>query len=220
MVECMRNVACEPQDGESKRIKVSYLEIIVTMIGKKPYYEIEYKKIGEDYYHVGYSSYKLENVLAWRDECFEIVRETQSNVGWIPVKYHVMTEKEREELGFPKSIAYYLDCKMPDDGQEILVTNGKFVWLDTCFEDDGYSLDSGNDWIDVTAWMPLPEPYSAEAEKPQTNADRVRNMTDGELAKWFDAVTKDVLGGSTWDKNGWLKWLQAESEGANVHECD
>lgn len=34
MLECMRNVACEPQDGESKRIKVSYLEIIVTMIGK------------------------------------------------------------------------------------------------------------------------------------------------------------------------------------------
>lgn len=39
------------------------------------------------------------------------------------------------------------------------------------------------------------------AHEPQTNADRIRSMTDGELAKWFDAVTKDVLGGSTWDKN-------------------
>ena len=38
-------------------------------------------------------------------------------------------------------------------------------------------------------------------------------MTDEELAKWFDAVTKDVLGGSTWNKKGWLKWLRAESEG-------
>ena len=47
---------------------------------------------------------------------------------------------------------------------------------------------------------------------PMTNADRIRNMTDEELAKWFDTVTKDVLGGSTWDKNGWLKWLKAESE--------
>jgi hypothetical protein len=45
------------------------------MIGKKPYYEIKYKEIGEDYYHVGYSSYKLENVLAWKDECLEIVKE-------------------------------------------------------------------------------------------------------------------------------------------------
>ena len=47
---------------------------------------------------------------------------------------------------------------------------------------------------------------------PMTNADRIRNMMDEELAKWFDTVTKDVLGGSTWDKNGWLKWLKAESE--------
>ena len=46
----------------------------------------------------------------------------------------------------------------------------------------------------------------------QTNADWIRNMTDEELAEWFDTVTKDVLGGSTWNKNGWLKWLRAESE--------
>lgn len=50
------------------------------------------------------------------------------------------------------------------------------------------------------------------ARKPQTNADRIRSMTDDELAEWFDTVTKDVLGGSTWNKNGWLKWLRAESE--------
>ena len=52
-----------------------------------------------------------------------------------------------------------------------------------------------------------------EHYSPMTNADRIRSMTDEELAKWFDTVTKDVLGGSTWDKNGWLKWLKAESEG-------
>lgn len=70
-----------------------------------------------------------------------------------------MTEEERKAGGFSNDIAYYLDCKMPDDGQEILVTNGEYVWFDTCFEEDGYSLDSGFDWIDITAWMPLPEPY-------------------------------------------------------------
>ena len=52
------------------------------------------------------------------------------------------------------------------------------------------------------------------AKKQQTNADWIRSMTDEELAKWFDAVTKDVLGGSTWNKKGWLKWLRAESEGS------
>jgi hypothetical protein len=122
MMECMKSMAKKPKD---ERIKVSDLEIIVTIMNKDPYYEIKYKEIGEDVYHVGYSSYRLENVLAWKDECFEIVKE----------------------------------CR------------------------------------------------------PQTNADRIRSMTDEELAKWFDAVTKDILGGSTWDKKGWLKWLRAESEG-------
>lgn len=124
MVECMRTAA---RDSKTERIKVSCLDIIITMIGKKPYYEIKYKEIGEDYYHVGYSSYKLENVLAWKDECFEIVKE----------------------------------CR------------------------------------------------------PQTNADRIRSMTDEELAKWFDAVTKDILGGSTWDKNAWV----TSTPGAVDREC-
>ena len=53
--------------------KVTSLEIIVRMIDNNPYYEIKYKKVGEDYYHVGYSSFNIDNVLKWRDECFEIV---------------------------------------------------------------------------------------------------------------------------------------------------
>ena len=72
MIECIRTAA---RDSKTERIKVSCLDIIVTTTGKAPYYEIKYKEIGEDYYHVGYSSYKLENVLAWKDECFEIVKE-------------------------------------------------------------------------------------------------------------------------------------------------
>nr|DAL55569.1 MAG TPA_asm: hypothetical protein [Caudoviricetes sp.] len=68
---------CDSKVSENNdtKNKVTSLEIIVRMIGNKPYYEIKYKEIGEDYYHVGYSSYKLENVLAWKDECFEIVKE-------------------------------------------------------------------------------------------------------------------------------------------------
>ena len=50
MIECIRTAA---RDSKTERIKVSCLDIIVTMIEKKPYYEIKYKEIGEDYYHVG-----------------------------------------------------------------------------------------------------------------------------------------------------------------------
>jgi hypothetical protein len=64
---------CDSRKENANMVKVNSLEIIVRMIGNKPYYEIKYKKVGEDYYHVGYSSFNIDNVLKWRDECFELV---------------------------------------------------------------------------------------------------------------------------------------------------
>lgn len=95
-------------------------------------------------------------------ECMrtEATRKTVTEQRWIPVKYHELTEKERKELLFSADIKYMLDCKLPDDEQEIIVTDGRYVWVDTCIVNDGYELDSGHDWIeDVIAWMPLPEPF-------------------------------------------------------------
>jgi len=68
------------QDNDNKqteRIKVSEIDIIVSMINGKSYYEIKYKKVGEDYYHIGYSSYNLDFVFEWKDKCFEIVEESE-----------------------------------------------------------------------------------------------------------------------------------------------
>lgn len=66
-------------ENDDTKNKVTSLEIIVRMIDNKPYYEIKYKKIGEDYYHVGYSSFNIDNVLKWRDECFELVDMKMTN---------------------------------------------------------------------------------------------------------------------------------------------
>lgn len=97
MMECMKSMAKKSQDEpvemENERMKVSHLDIIVTMIDKKPYYEIKYKEIGSNHYSVGYRSYKLENVLSWRDECFEVVEKPQTNADRI----RSMTD---EELAF------------------------------------------------------------------------------------------------------------------------
>lgn len=94
----------------------------------------------------------------------DLEQEEKEN-GWIPVKYHQISEKERAEEFISKDIQYMLDCKMPDDGQEILVTNGETTWQDTCFIDsNGYYLDGGYDWIDIMAWMPLPKPYKEGKE--------------------------------------------------------
>ena len=91
------------------------------------------------------------------------LEQDEKEKGWIPVKYHQISEKERAEESISNDIRYMLDCKMPDDGQEILVTNGETTWQDTCFIDcDGYYLDSNYDWIEITAWRPLPEPYKED----------------------------------------------------------
>ena len=49
------------------------LEIIVTGTKEKPYFEIKYKEVGKEDYNIGYSSYDLNNVFDWREECFELV---------------------------------------------------------------------------------------------------------------------------------------------------
>lgn len=132
MMECMKNMTKKPK-GE--RIKVSDLEIIVTMIDKDPYYEIKYKEIGENHYNVGYSSYKLENVLAWRDECFEIMASPQTNADRI----RSMTDEELAEWitnmcdlerhGEPYKSIYSLDT---DNEEEIHDSYGDLlIWLKT-----------------------------------------------------------------------------------------
>nr|DAE28724.1 MAG TPA: hypothetical protein [virus sp. ctmTa7] len=60
-------------EQSNKKTKVTSLDIIVTMYGDKPYYEIKYKKLGDDSYYIGYSSFSLNLVLDWKREHFELV---------------------------------------------------------------------------------------------------------------------------------------------------
>ena len=80
-------------ENDDTKNKVTSLEIIVRMIDNKAYYEIKYKKVGEDYYHVGYSSFNIDNVLKWRDECFELVDVKATNADRI----RSMTDEEMAE---------------------------------------------------------------------------------------------------------------------------
>ena len=91
---------------------------------------------------------------------FEII-ETQPQVGgWIPVTYHIPTREDGDEVLY----AYILDCPMPEEGQEILVSFNGIVDMDVCCYDEGWYLDNRGDWTDVDAWMPLPAPYK-ESDK-------------------------------------------------------
>jgi hypothetical protein len=46
----------------------------------------------------------------------------------------------------------------------------------------------------------------------QTNADRIRSMSDEELADYLTTVTSDAICGSSWDYDGWIKELQSKAE--------
>ncbi len=67
---------------------------------------------------------------------------------------------------------------------------------------------------EVIAWMTLPEPYRGGEQPKQTNVDRIRSMTDEELADFL--VTVETYGyhdqsiSGTYEMN---EWLRAESEG-------
>ena len=60
-------------EQSNKKTKVTSLDIIVTMYGDKPYYEIKYKKLGDNSYYIGYGSFSLNIVLGWKREYFELV---------------------------------------------------------------------------------------------------------------------------------------------------
>lgn len=49
----------------------------------------------------------------------------------------------------------------PEDGQEILISHGGFVDKDVVSWDDGYiALENYEYFEEISAWMPLPEPYT------------------------------------------------------------
>lgn len=54
--------------------------------------------------------------------------------------------------------------RLPDYNEEVLITDGKYVTIDTRYflenteDGEAYTWDI-NGWDDVIAWMPLPEPY-------------------------------------------------------------
>ena len=97
------------------------------------------------------------------DRCYECPRHygAQSEQRWIPFETRPLTKEEKEEHPEWDGI---IDCKLPDDGQRILINvsvrGHESVQYDEFYTDDGSYLDSGYEiGTEATAWMPLPEPY-------------------------------------------------------------
>lgn len=84
---------------------------------------------------------------------------TPQETSWIPIKTRPMIEEEKEEIGH--EYAYIYDCPLPDDGQDVLITDryGN-VEIDTfCRDYEGVYFENNCDDDEVTAWQPLPKKY-------------------------------------------------------------
>lgn len=134
----------------------------------KEYYRIanlEYhpnKKEAENAYVKCMECHKEHRQLA---EWLKELKKYREENHWIPFTYRTPTEEEKEDH---PDWGCVLDCKLPEDGQRILV-NIKYkaheaVQPDEFYYDsEGCYLDSGYDiGTEATAWRPLPEPYRGE----------------------------------------------------------
>lgn len=99
----------------------------------------------------------------------ESVETTSSE--WIPITFRQADDEEYKEFverfdDIPREECKVYDCRMPDDGQEVLVTTcGGHVCEDIfCADPDYYGFQNCSDPGDAIAWMPKPKAYKKEEE--------------------------------------------------------
>ena len=139
-------------------------------MAKKTYYSIKYKTVGEDYYNVGYSSYKLDYVIAWLNKYFEFCGEAKvvsDNNGWIPVS---------EKLPEDDDMRFYM-CIVENHEEDLPMFcqyDGEYgfgFWHDIYdseslgFVDTEFNTNDELGYEKVVAWQPLPEPYKEEVDE-------------------------------------------------------
>ncbi|MBP5597206.1 MAG: hypothetical protein J6Y02_17620 [Pseudobutyrivibrio sp.] len=78
---------------------------------------------------------------------------------WILIERRDLTQEEKEFYSslYGDEPEYMIESRMPNDGEEVLVSAGGIVFKDNFSRDD---FDFENISIDeIDAWMPLPQPY-------------------------------------------------------------
>ena len=66
-------------NSENNKIKITSAEIVVHGTAEKSYYEIKYYDLADGKCHIGYSSYNLNYVFKWFEECFDVVGDEELN---------------------------------------------------------------------------------------------------------------------------------------------
>lgn len=135
--------------------KVTSAEIITRQIDGKPYYHIKFKKVGEDEYTIGYSSFKLDYVVKWLNDYFEFYGEAKVSCddnGWIPVQGRLPEDNHKG--------IYDMQLVTLEDREVCMgvYNNREKEWWTRKQEGERWYTNKHN----VIAWQPLPEPYKEE----------------------------------------------------------
>lgn len=94
-------------------------------------------------------------------EIFEWLEAQPVVLQWHKLTFRPLTDEEKEEYA-NQEWTYMIDG-LPEFDEEVLVTNGKCVWVDSFDIDDCVYLSGTDNDIDgVVAWMELPVPYKEE----------------------------------------------------------
>ena len=146
---------------------------------------------------------------------------------WIPVSERLPEELVPVNVTWinRSPVPYYAEIKDVPMAETAVYYDGKWYWWSTVCVDylkeyGEYSIDLVDEGIDIVDWMPLPEPYRGSEPHKQTNADRIRSMTDEELLDFIcsietydDGSAKTIEGGvAMCSVTEVEQWLKAESE--------
>lgn len=91
-----------------------------------------------------------------------LIGEKSYSQKWIPITYRKPTQEEKDDYyaQHGEELCYVVENEMPLDGQEVLVSCGGIISIDT-FDEDYYDFEDMS-IEDVDAWMPTPKSYKKQ----------------------------------------------------------
>ena len=109
---------------------------------------------------------------SWYAERLEQLPSTQPEQRWIPVSERLPENNDPVNVTWVNHNpeVYYADIKDKPFTATAHYHNGRWYWFSSVTQDylneyDVWTPDLVDKDVEITAWMPLPEPYDAESEE-------------------------------------------------------